>query len=235
MSSNVSPASATAASHASMVSDSGGTISLRPIFDMPIPVIAECSSNFSFVSIGRTYLPKSCGAISSTGCGPVLFSAVGLKSGSQTAPALSSSFSNSDLDGLAELEFVGLALNDVGGQPNPRVLDDGDLGHHVRRREVGKAEAVVDGEGRQGGFARYVAHTHVGAAAVPAYRLRADGSTPCSSGIPGCGAHRRRPRSRRTRSAAFSCGSGRVTGRIPKSLRCHRFSGPARALRRRRG
>ena len=41
MSSNVRPASATAASHASMVSDSGGTICRRPILDMPIPVIAD--------------------------------------------------------------------------------------------------------------------------------------------------------------------------------------------------
>ncbi len=54
MSSNVKPASATACAHAAMVSDSGGTICLRPIVDMPIPVMAEWSSNFSFVSIGRT-------------------------------------------------------------------------------------------------------------------------------------------------------------------------------------
>ena len=50
---------------------------------------------------------------------------------------------------LAQLELVGIAVDDVGGQPNPRVLLDGDLGHHVGRRQAGKAEPVVDGEGRQ--------------------------------------------------------------------------------------
>ncbi len=77
-----------------MVNDSGGTICRLPIFDMPIPVIAAASSNFSLVSIGETCLPKSCGAISSTACGPVFFSAVGVNTGSQTVPTLSSTFSN---------------------------------------------------------------------------------------------------------------------------------------------
>ena len=36
-----------------------------------IPVMAAASSNFSRVSIGRTNLPKSCGAISSSGSAPV--------------------------------------------------------------------------------------------------------------------------------------------------------------------
>ncbi len=54
MSSNVNPASAIAASHASMVSDSGGTIRRRPSREVPMPVMAERSSNFSPVSGGRT-------------------------------------------------------------------------------------------------------------------------------------------------------------------------------------
>ncbi len=76
------------------------------------------------------------------------------------------------LDGLSELELVGFALNDVRGQPNPRVLDDRDLCDHIWRREVGKAEPVVDGEGRQGGFAGDIAHAHVATTAVPAHRGR---------------------------------------------------------------
>ena len=117
MSSNVRPASATAFSHASMVSDSGGTICRRPIFDMPMPVIAEWSSNFSLVSIGRTCLPNSSG-----GSGPRawrsarIWSAAGLNTGSQTSVDLL----ERDLDGLAELEVVGVAVDDVGGQPNSR-------------------------------------------------------------------------------------------------------------------
>ena len=89
MSSSVSPASATAASHASMVSDSGGTISRRPMRDAPIPVIAEWSSNFSVVIIGRTYLAKSCGAMSSGGIATMFLSAVGRNSGSHTSCACS--------------------------------------------------------------------------------------------------------------------------------------------------
>src|SRR4051812_11377285 len=54
MSSMVNPASATAARHASTVSESGGRISRRPICELPIPVIATLSSNFSVGARGRT-------------------------------------------------------------------------------------------------------------------------------------------------------------------------------------
>jgi hypothetical protein len=54
MSSTVRPASAIARSQACTVSDTGGTIRRRPISDMPMPVIATLSSNFSVVTIGRT-------------------------------------------------------------------------------------------------------------------------------------------------------------------------------------
>ena len=89
MSSNVKPASAIAASHASMVSDSGGTIRRRPSRDAPMPVIAECSSNFAVVSGALTKRPKSVGAISSVGSGPVCLSVVGRNTGSQTSSILS--------------------------------------------------------------------------------------------------------------------------------------------------
>jgi hypothetical protein len=52
-----------------------------------------------------------------------------------------------DLDRLTEHEVFWIAFDDVGGQPDSRVLRDGDLSHHVGRREVGKAEAMVDREG----------------------------------------------------------------------------------------
>ena len=63
MSAIVSPASATARSHASTVSDSGGRISRRPISDAPIPVRATLSSNFSWRIIGRTCRQYSSGGI----------------------------------------------------------------------------------------------------------------------------------------------------------------------------
>ena len=77
-----------------------------------------------------------------------------------------------DLHQLPDLELVGVAVNDVGGQPNPRVLDDRDLSHHVRRRQARQAEPVVDGEAGERRVAGDLAHAHLVRAAVPAYRLR---------------------------------------------------------------
>ena len=141
MSSMVSPASAIAASQAATVSDSGATINRRPISDMPIPVSATLSSNFSGVSIGRTYSPKRSGAISSTGKrSESRRPSTGRNSGSQT----SSMLLEDDLDLLAEFQLVGIAVDDVGGQPHPGVLGDGDLRDDVGRRQPGQAESFVD-------------------------------------------------------------------------------------------
>ena len=150
MSSNVRPASATACSQASMVNDSGGTICRLPIFDMPIPVIAAASSNFSSVSIGRDVLAEvlRCDLVDGLRAGLLLRG--GREDRQPDGPDLVLGLLELDLDGLAQLELVGFAVNDVGGQPNPRVLDDRDLRHHIGRREVGEAEPVVDGERRQG-------------------------------------------------------------------------------------
>jgi hypothetical protein len=73
---------------------------------------------------------------------------------------------------LTEFEFFGFAFDDVGGQPDPRVLDDGHLGHHVRRRQIREAESMVDGEGAQRRLAGDIPHAHVVASAVSAHRLR---------------------------------------------------------------
>ena len=54
MSAMVSPASATALRQASTVRLSGSTPRRRPIRDMPIPVSATFSSNFSARAMGRT-------------------------------------------------------------------------------------------------------------------------------------------------------------------------------------
>ena len=89
MSAKVSPASAIAASHASMVSDSGGTINRRPIFEMPIPVRADLSSNFSVVSMGRTCSAKRSGAISSAGRGAGSAPAIGRNNGNHTSSTCS--------------------------------------------------------------------------------------------------------------------------------------------------
>ncbi len=62
MSSSVSPASSTARRQASTVSDSGSTISLRPIFDCPTPVIATSCSNLRDDAGGRSRGRRSSGS-----------------------------------------------------------------------------------------------------------------------------------------------------------------------------
>ena len=173
MSSNVKPASATAASHASMVSDSGGTISRRPSRDAPMPVIAECvlellggqrrahvraevrGCDLVDRAADRSASPRSAEHRQPDGPDLVLESS---RTGPRRVwPSSSSSGSQSTM----------LVVNRTRGSSTI-----GDLRHHVGRRKVGKAEPVVDGERRQGGLARHVAHAHVAAAAVPAHRLR---------------------------------------------------------------
>ena len=54
--------------------------------DIPMPVIAECSSNFALVSIGRTYSANFVGGIRSSGIAVgASSSAAGLNTGSQTS------------------------------------------------------------------------------------------------------------------------------------------------------
>ena len=98
------------------------------------------SSNFSVVSIGATCLPKSVGAISSSGSGPGLF--VGGRP-EHRQPDSPSMLLEVDLDGLAQLELVGFAVDDVGGQPNSRILHD--------RRPGPPRTAAADRESRTGG------------------------------------------------------------------------------------
>jgi hypothetical protein len=47
---------------------------------------------------------------------------------------------------LAQFELLGVAFDDVGGQPHPRIFGDRDLGDDVGRGQAGQAESVVDGE-----------------------------------------------------------------------------------------
>ena len=106
MSSNVRPASAIAASHASMVSDSGGTISRRPIFDMPMPVIAEWSSNFVLGQHRPDVLRRSArGAISSSG---IAVGAALVGGGPEHRQPHVVVLLECHLDGLAQLQFVGV-------------------------------------------------------------------------------------------------------------------------------
>ena len=169
MSASVSPASAMAASQASMVSDSGGTISRRPICDAPIPVIADLSSNFSVVDHRPDVLGEVLrGDLVVGQRARSLARPSGRNSGSQT----SSFCSKTTSDDAPDLEVIGVAVDDVGGQSDPGILLDGDLGHDIGSRQARDGETVVDGERRQHGPAGHRAHAHVVAVAVAADRLR---------------------------------------------------------------
>ena len=208
MSAKVSPASAIAASHASMVSDSGGTINRRPIFEMPIPVRADLSSNFSVVSMGRTCSAKRSGAISSAGRERRSASAIGRNRGNHTSSTCSKTTSTCWPSSSAS-KSLGSAPHDVGGQPHAGIFRDRHLGDHVRRRQPRQAEPFVD---REAGERRLTGER-------PAHRCRGSGSS--GTPAPADGSARRRPGIPGTASVpsapdvqknSFSCvirGSGR--------------------------
>ncbi len=142
MSSMFKPASAIAASQAATVSDSGGTISRRPISDMPMPVSATLSSNFSGSQHGPHVLTES-----------LRFDLVDRQRGGfgavdeaeQRQPDVVVLLED-HLDLLTQLQLLGVAVDDVGGQPDSRVFGDRDLRDDVGRGQAGQAESFVDGE-----------------------------------------------------------------------------------------
>jgi hypothetical protein len=90
MSASESPASATAALAAATASVSGGSMSRRPLGELPMPVIATRSSNLAAVSMGRTCRACPPGAIASSGMGPgrgPFGRKSGAKTGSHSSPA----------------------------------------------------------------------------------------------------------------------------------------------------
>ena len=133
---------------------------------MPIPVSATLSSNFSGVSIGRTYSPKRSGAISSIG------SAAGSASVDETEQRQPDVLVllEDNLDLLAQFQLLSVAFDDVGGQPHPRVFGDGDLGDDIGSGQTGHAESMVDGESGQRGPAGHRPNRQVVRAAVAAHR-----------------------------------------------------------------
>ena len=122
-----------------MVSVSGVRIRRRPIADIPMPVIATRSSNFSEATIGRTRTSGSGGsAASAARSGPG--SDVGAKIGSHT----SSCCSNCTLDAQAHVHGVGFRVDDVGDEADAWVLVERDDRDDVRRREIGQPLLQVD-------------------------------------------------------------------------------------------
>ena len=169
MSSSVSPASATAASHASMVSDSGGTISRRPICDMPMPVIAERVLELLRGQQRPDMRPKSCGAISSSGCGPVCL----LRGRPEERQPDVLDLLEHDLDRLTQLAARRVRSRRCWWSTEPAGPRRWRPGPPRRAAaDPGKPKRWLTVKARQRGLAGDVAHAHVAAAAVPAHRLR---------------------------------------------------------------
>src|SRR5262249_41254089 len=57
-------------------------------------------------------------------------------------------------DVLADVHVGGITIDDVRREPNHRVLDERDVGNHVRRLETGQPLVRVDGEAHDGGAPR---------------------------------------------------------------------------------
>src|SRR5262249_52890718 len=77
-----------------------------------------------------------------------------------------------DLHEHAEVQVLDRALDGVGGQPDPVVLLDGDLGHDERGGQPREGEAVVDGETDEPRPAGDLPDLRVVRAALAAHRLR---------------------------------------------------------------
>ncbi len=220
MSSNVSPASATAASQASMVSDSGGTISRRPIRDS-----ADAGDRRAFLELR----PSSAAAdvlgevLRGDLVGGLLrrtaWAATGRNSGSQTSSFFSNTTSTScPSSSSSGSQSMMLVVNRTRGSSCDR-----DLGDHVGRRQSGDAEAVVDGERRRARRARSPRARPCcgcGSTGTPA---AAGGSAPRSLRTPGCAACRRRPRSRRTRSPRSVAAAARESSAAHRAKPQRRF------------
>ncbi len=150
MSSGVSPASSIARRHASTVSARPERPSRRPICDTPTPL--------------TTALPPS-----------------GLTTRRDvTAPTHRHEDRDPDVVPLLEphgdrhpdVDVPGVAVDDVGGQPNRRVVVEFDDRDGVRRGESGQPLVHVHAHGGHGGEARDRLGSDIGAAAAEARRCR---------------------------------------------------------------
>ena len=142
MSSSVSPASATAARHASTVNDSGSTMSRRPSAERPTPEsTARCSKRSVLTGAARRR---------AFGLGDQLVGRVG-RAGrfEQRQPhVLVRLEPNRHL--LADVDVVRVAADDVRREVHRRVVGERDHRDRVRRLEAGQPLVLVDREADDG-------------------------------------------------------------------------------------
>ena len=205
MSSIVSPASSTARRIASTVSDTGGTMSLRPIRDMPMPVTRDAV--LELVERAPSAAPTGC--VRARRC-----------SSGQRRRRLAGRFEQRDphvVDGLehdadphADLHRLGLAADDVRGEPDARVLVDRDDGHDERRRVVGRPLLHVRGVALHDAAPRHGLRRRARRRRTRGRPARAGAAARRTRRSAGTAAGRRRPTSSRSgssRGAREACAS----------------------------
>src|SRR5262245_5324613 len=148
-----SPASSIAARHASSVSSNGSRSTRRPTSDWPMPVMQTLRSGIS----RATSAPAP---------------GVGLEQRQPHVAARIAMMLEYGAQRHADAHVLGLATDEVGGEPNAGVLLDLDDRHHEGQRGPRHPRLVVDREGVQGRAARDRARRQILGVTLRADRLR---------------------------------------------------------------
>ena len=151
---------------ASTVSESGDTINLRPIVDMPTPVRATRSSNLSVRGIGRT--ERMVSKSSRLGWQRHRILSGGFE---EREPHVFLSFEH-DPDGEADVYLVRWTAHDVGGQAHSGVFLDGHDGDDVRVGVVGEPATLCGRMALDDTTSRHVTFAEIIRSTSPTDRCR---------------------------------------------------------------
>ena len=150
-----------------MVSVSGVRIRRRPIADIPMPVMATRSSNFSEATIGRT---RDVGQRRVRGLGCRVRAGIGRRGEDREPHVVVLLEPNADAQ--AHVHGVGLRVDDVGDEAHAWVLVERDDRDDVRRRELGEPLLQVEREPDHHALTRGVRGLELDVVAVAAHDLR---------------------------------------------------------------
>ena len=201
MSSSVSPASATAARHASTASANGSTISRRPIAERPTPESTTRCSKRSLVTGGRvTGRAGSLTAVDGVGGAGRL---------EQWEPHVFVLL-EPHLHFLADVHLVRVAADDVRREVHRRVLGERDVRDRVRRLEAGQPLVLIHRDARRRCRARTRPSAPTSGCGTPGRSGPAGGSACGTRCNPGCVSWPSAPDVQNHLFIGVSCGRGRT-------------------------